>query len=356
MNKEQQLIKAIVTISKHIIRLALIVVFCISIIVVFLFNKYTTVAPSLNTATSLSIENTKTATIEAVTVPQEPTDTWKAPDINAVPSGKTGDMIRYGKELVCNTSKYFGPEGVVAPIANGMNCQNCHLAGGSRLFANDYAGFTASYPRFSGRNGKIESAATRITECFERSLNGKAPDTSGKEIQSILAYMKWIGKDVKKGHKPYGSGTEKIAFTDHMADLVKGKTVFLMKCQSCHGSNGEGQLTSDKKSYLNPPLWGVHSYNDGAGMYRITNLAGFIKNNMPFGATYQNPQLTDEEAWHVAAFVNSQPRPHKDQRNDWKNLKMKPVDFPFGPYADKFKEHQHKYGPFGPIIAAHNHS
>ena len=129
-----------------------------------------------------------------------------------------------------------------------------------------------------------------------------------------------------------------------------------MKCASCHGGNGEGQFAPDKRSYLNPPLWGKHSYNDGAGMYRITNLAGYVKNNMPFGATYQNPQLKNEEAWNVAAFINSQPRPHKNQHNDWKNLKTKPIDFPFGPYADKFNEHQHKYGPFNPIIAIHQKS
>jgi thiosulfate dehydrogenase len=70
---------------------------------------------------------------------------------------------------------------------------------------------------------------------------------------------------------------------------------------------------------------------------------------MPFGATYQNPQLSDEEAWNVAAFVNSQPRPHKDQRKDYPDLTKKPIDLPFGPYADRFSIRQHKYGPFKPI-------
>jgi thiosulfate dehydrogenase len=30
----------------------------------------------------------------------------------------------------------------------------------------------------------------------------------------------------------------------------------------------------------------------------------------------------------------------------------KPVDAPYGPYADGFSEQQHKYGPFAPIRAA----
>ena len=70
---------------------------------------------------------------------------------------------------------------------------------------------------------------------------------------------------------------------------------------------------------------------------------------MPFGATYINPQLSNEEAWDVAAFVNSQPRPHKNWDSDWPDITKKPVDYPIGPYTDGFTEWQHKYGPFEPI-------
>jgi thiosulfate dehydrogenase len=34
------------------------------------------------------------------------------------------------------------------------------------------------------------------------------------------------------------------------------------------------------------------------------------------------------------------------------DLLEKPVDAPYGPYADGFGEQQHKYGPFAPIRAA----
>jgi len=81
----------------------------------------------------------------------------------------------------------------------------------------------------------------------------------------------------------------------------------------------------------------------------MSRFAGFIKYNMPQGATFQNPQLTDEEAWDIAAFVNSQSRPTKDLSADWPKISEKPIDHPFGPYADKFTEEQHKYGPFKPI-------
>lgn len=76
---------------------------------------------------------------------------------------------------------------------------------------------------------------------------------------------------------------------------------------------------------------------------------------MPFNqATHKEPALSDEEAWDVAAFVNSQPRPEKELSKDWPDISKKPIDHPFGPYSDGFNERQHKYGPFQPIVNARN--
>ena len=278
--------------------------------------------------------------------------TWKAPDTTTIPHDKAGNQIRYGRELLAHTANYFGPNGTIAHLSNGMNCQNCHLEGGSRIFANNYSIVNATYPRHNNRSGKMQPITGRISDCFNRSLAGRAPDTNSREVQAMVAYLKWIGQGVKKGQKPFGTASEKLPFLKIAADPAKGKVVYMAKCKICHGINGEGLPAPDKKTYTYPPLWGPHSYNDGAGMYRLSNLAGFVKNNMPFGATYNAPQLTNQQAWDVAAFVNSQPRLHYDQHNDWKDLKTKPVDLPFGPYADGFSEAQHKYGPFKPILAA----
>lgn len=351
---EKELLKAVIKMSRYTIYITLIALVCIVILIVSLYNNRQSTVSLTQTVAASKAPAPIAESSAGITPRSIPADAWKAPDDNTIPAGKAGEMIRYGRELLAHTARYFGPEGSIAQITNGMNCQNCHLAGGTKLFGNNYASFTASYPKMSGRSGKVEPASGRIADCFERSLAGKIPDTTGREVQAMLAYMKWLGKDVKKGQKLFGNATEKLAFMDHAADPAKGKAVFVMKCQSCHGSNGEGLLNADKKTYANPPLWGKHSYNDGAGMYRLTNFAGFVKNNMPFGTTYQSPQLTDEEAWNVAAFVNSQPRPHKDQHNDWKDLDKKPIDSPFGPYADAFSERQHKFGPFKPIKDAQN--
>ncbi len=265
----------------------------------------------------------------------------------------SGKLIGYGYELIANTSIYLGPKGTIAQISNGMNCQNCHLNGGTVPWGNNFGKVCTTYPLFMPRSNSVESVYDRINDCFERSLNGKSLDSNSNEMQAISAYIKWLGKDVSKGVVKEGTSLMKLKYMDVAADVIKGKHVYMANCQSCHGNDEQGKLNADGNEYTYPPLWGEQSYNDGAGLYRISSLASFVKNNMPLGTDYHNPRLSDEEAWNVAAFVNSKPRPHRDQTEDWKDVKNKPVDFPFGPYADTFSETQHKYGPFTPIKNAH---
>jgi len=274
---------------------------------------------------------------------------WKAPDESTLEGNSKKGSILYGKDLIAHTSVYFGENGKINNSTNGMNCQNCHLDAGTKVFGNNYSAVTSTYPKYRARSGAIENIYKRINDCFERSLNGKALDTTSKEMQAIVEYINWLGKNVAKGKKPEGSGFKDLAFLDRAADPEGGKSVYVTKCQSCHQANGEGIMNSDKTSYTYPPLWGDKSYNDGAGLYRLSNFAKFVKYNMPLGASHDMVQLTDEEAWDVAAFVNSQPRPKKDVSKDWPNIEEKPFDHPFGPFADGFSEKQHKFGPFKPI-------
>ncbi len=277
---------------------------------------------------------------------------WTAPDIGTITDPEKKKQVEYGKDLIAHTSKYLGPKGSVMAISNGMNCQNCHLQAGTAVFANNYGSVASLYPKFRARSGSVENIYKRVNDCFERSLNGRALDTSGKEMQAIAAYINFLGSNVKKGEKAPGSGFKDLPFLDRAADPEKGKAVYLAKCLSCHQPDGGGLLNPDKTEFTFPALWGKNSFNDGAGLYRISNMAKFVKYNMPQGVTHENPQLSDEEAWDVAAYINSQPRPHIKASKDWPDISKKPVDHPFGPYADSFPEKQHKYGPFTPIQQA----
>jgi thiosulfate dehydrogenase len=275
---------------------------------------------------------------------------WQAPDVAILDGDINKDLILYGKDIIAHTASYYGSSGkIFKSSTNGMNCQNCHLDAGTKIFGNNYSAVASTYPKFRARSGAMENVYKRVNDCFERSLNGKAIDTTSKEMQGIVAYIKWLGKDVPKGNVPEGSGLKKLGFLDRAASPDNGKNIYSQKCSSCHQANGLGVLNGEKTAYTYPPLWGENSYNDGAGLFRMSNFAKYIKYNMPLGASHNSPQLTDEEAWDIAAFVNSQPRPKKNIKKDWPKIEEKPFDHPFGPYKDGFSEEQHKYGPFQPI-------
>jgi thiosulfate dehydrogenase len=84
---------------------------------------------------------------------------------------------------------------------------------------------------------------------------------------------------------------------------AKGAAIYTEKCVACHGADGQGILIGDRRP---APLWGPHSWNDGAGAARVYTLAGIIRYTMPYVAP---GTLTDEEAQLLARYINSKPRP-----------------------------------------------
>ena len=281
---------------------------------------------------------------------------WKVPEIYLINDAELKEKVLYGKELITHTSWYLGPNGSVDQLSNGMNCQNCHLDGGTKIWGNNYAGVASTYPKMRARSGKMESIEKRVNDCFERSLNGSSLKNDSKEMRSIVAYIKYLGSTVPKDSIPTGTGIFKIPYLKRAADPIKGAGIYTAKCASCHAANGEGQMSINQKEYVYPPLWGKNSYNTGAGLYRLSRLAGYVRYNMPFGASFLDPQMTIEDSWDVAAFINSQVRPNKDITKDWPDISKKPIDHPFGPFADIFTEVQHKYGPFEAIEAFQKNS
>ena len=70
-------------------------------------------------------------------------------------------------------------------------------------------------------------------------------------------------------------------------------------------ASGCARRPTGADGYVFPPLWGPDSFNDGAGMHRVLTAARFIKARMPLG----DADLTDDQAFDVAAYINAQPRP-----------------------------------------------
>jgi thiosulfate dehydrogenase len=131
-----------------------------------------------------------------------------------------------------------------------------------------------------------------------------------------------------------------------------GAQIYAQTCAACHGPDGLGQRAQNGAGYQFPPLWGPDSFNNGAGMSRLLTAAAYAMHNMPIGATFDAPVLSDEDAYDVGAYIISQNRPQKANLDrDFPIRLQKPIDTPYGPYVDGFSVEQHKFGPFGPIRA-----
>ncbi|GFO83310.1 MAG: hypothetical protein A49_29370 [Methyloceanibacter sp.] len=61
--------------------------------------------------------------------------------------------------------------------------------------------------------------------------------------------------------------------------------------------------------YYVPPVWGANSFNGGAGMGQIAYAASYIRTNMPVGVDHENPALSVQDAWDVAAYMIAHSRP-----------------------------------------------
>ncbi|APQ16081.1 c-type cytochrome [Maribacter hydrothermalis] len=272
-------------------------------------------------------------------------------EINNMPA-----EVKKGYYLIAESSKYMGPKAVNPAdrySGNNLACANCHLKQGAQAGSGSWVGILERFPQFGGRGNKIGTIEGRINGCMERSMNGRMLPVDSDKMDAIVAYMAWLSEGLPENRKAEFKGYPKIEIPNVAVNLEKGSQVYQKECVICHGENGEGVLNAvDGKSYTYPPLWGPDSFNDGAGMNRVITSAEFIKSNMPYlQATWDNPKLTDEEAYHVAGYINSFTRPHKlNTENDYPDKKLKPVSTPYGPWVDDFSAEQHKYGPFPPIM------
>jgi thiosulfate dehydrogenase len=284
---------------------------------------------------------------------------WTVPEVGALPDNDYGRQVRRGRDLITATYAHIGPE-VSDPAkryaGNNLACGNCHLQAGTKKFGLPVFGLYGDFPKYSARAGAEISIEDRVNSCMTRSMNGRALPADAPELQAFVAYIKFLSTGVPPDQRIPGLGAGKIPELDRAADPVRGRAIYVAECQSCHNTDGSGirrSLPTTDLGYMVPPLWGSDSFNNGAGMDRLITAANFVHSNMPQGADYLNPVLSTRDAWDVAAFVVSQPRPVKPElENDFPDLALKPVDTPYGPYVDGFSERQHKYGPFAPIRAA----
>ncbi|MFN2400176.1 MAG: c-type cytochrome [Gemmatimonadaceae bacterium] len=209
--------------------------------------------------------------------------------------------VRRGRALVSAPR-----ESLPEHAGNSLRCVSCHLDNGRRTNAMTWIGVYARFPQYRSRSGTVIRLEDRINDCIMRSLDGRALSYDSRDMRDIVAYMAFLSQGVPVGAEVRGQGLPRL--DPLVGDTTKGLTVFRNTCSACHGQNGEGTVEA-------PPLWGPESYNIGAGMARVRTAASFIRHNMPF----DNPgTLTDQEAFDVATYINTRPRPDfAGKERDW---------------------------------------
>jgi thiosulfate dehydrogenase len=246
-------------------------------------------------------------------------------------------QIRWGFQIFMNT-----PVEAARFTKNKVSCNNCHLNAGQRERAMPLVGVAAIFPEYNKRAGRLFSLEERIVGCFLRSENaagdeaavgtnhigrtgeGTVPNPNSKEIMALSAYLTWLSQGYPVGESPPWRKKNAIP-RDKLVPLEaldpkKGEALFTEKCTNCHGKDGQGVQIGDKKA---GPLWGPDSWNDGAGAARTYTLAGIIRYMMPY---LEPGGLTDEEAQHIAAFINSQLRPVYPNKEQDYQVEPIPVD------------------------------
>lgn len=242
------------------------------------------------------------------------------PGESEIPDGPEGASIRRGRAIVSHVR-----DSLPGRTRSALNCTNCHLDLGTRAWSAPWVGVYGRFPQYRSRNAKLNVLEDRINDCFERSLNGQALPLDGPDIRDIVAYMAWLSRRVPAGVVMAGQGFARLEPLE--ADPGRGEGIYVAECARCHGDRGAGTV-------LAPPVWGDSSFTIGAGMGRVRTAAAFIKFNMP----YDRPgSLSEQQAFDVAAYITSRPRPDfAGKENDWPHGDH-PPDVPYVTRAARAK-------------------
>ena len=222
-----------------------------------------------------------------------------------IPSGPLGDTIRLGQTLVEKTATHDLTKG---HVGNALNCTSCHLKNGTDPRAATFLGVATAYPAWSPRERRVITLEDRVLNCFMRSCHGVRPPLGSKASVAITAYITWLseGEPIRmNGKSPHGpAAVPALKIKLDSADAARGKLLYRNKCAECHQDDGAGDDDT-------PPVWGPRSYNQGAGLANVMQLASWLKVAMPL----DDATLTEQESLDIAAFVNSHERPAFELRD-----------------------------------------
>ena len=225
----------------------------------------------------------------------------RVPSDSEVTDADVRASLQRGRALLRNTR-----DSLPRHVGNKLQCVSCHAGDGARKNAMSLVGVYARFPQYRARTGRVDMIEDRINDCFERSMNGRAIDRGGADMRDLVTYMAFLSRGIPSGARVDGQGSPPLE--PLRGDTAAGRQFFATTCSACHGGDGGGTAAA-------PPLWGPQSYNIGAGMARVNMAAAFIRAAMPQTAP---GTLTPQQAYDLAAYINSRPRPDFARKEfDW---------------------------------------
>jgi len=228
-------------------------------------------------------------------------DTWQPPVVDSTPDDPYETAVYRGLALITHVR-----DSLPAFTGSNLNCTSCHLDEGRRANAMPLAGVFARFPRFVDRAGAVVPIEDRINYCFTRSLSGSKLPPDSREMQDIVAYLNFISRGVPTGEHVRGEGLPALPMLH--GDSSRGQRLYVDNCARCHGSDGAGMGPI-------PSLWGPMSFSVAASLARQERAASFIRLNMPFD---RPATLTVQQAFDIAAYITSMPRPDlPGKETDW---------------------------------------
>jgi thiosulfate dehydrogenase len=238
---------------------------------------------------------------------------YAAPPDSLIPNDARGASIRRGLALFTRTT-----DSLPALAPGNIQCASCHVDAGRRHDAAALIGVTARYPRYMERADDTVSIEDRVNNCFVRSLAGTPLAKDGRDMRDMVAYLAFLSTGVPQGAHVKGESMPKMPALS--GDSARGAQLFATTCALCHHADGQGQPPAI------PALWGPTSYSIGASMAREERAASFIRHQMPQS---NRGSLTDQQAYDLAAFVNSHARPDTPgKEKDWPKGRA-PADVPY---------------------------
>lgn len=217
-------------------------------------------------------------------------------DPRTLPTGPVGESIAHGYAIIVQTHRLMK-----AYVRADLTCADCHIAAGTQPRGGSFVGVYGRFPQWNKRAHRVIALQDRIAECFLYSMNGRAPAYTSKAVIAIVAYIAWLSRGTPIGAKQPASDRYIEPLPSASPNAARGAALYREKCAACHGRDGQGV------SRVYPPLWGPRSFNDLAGMAHADRMTGFVRYNMPQDAP---GSLTLAQAYDIAAFVLSRPRPH----------------------------------------------